>query len=985
MIFISDIPHLKTYKQKVLLPKDEKYPSINSVVFINNNTIESSIELLKHEFIKNSSMYHFYFMDQIYSGKLFNRTFRILYRKERTDIYTNIEKQVRFIQTVTDLPSVNKKNIYVDLIKHNTLFFELSKKVNFGVRIKNYISYLDNLINNSHFNQYKYKTICIDINSWINDVGTQIKGKLNFDNPIFIIYYCMYKYFDKFIELGNINIIFYTNDSVLRLNPSLCDKNSYSLFKKEIMKSSPKSLLDMDEENIEKILKRKEIADKMIGYLNDQHRFIGDNKTEQDDEFENSIEEKVDEIIDANKLDDSNSEEIYNKVSSTIINDNEIIKKIHMLNQEKKVGRSTASIKRDEELRNKQKEIIEDKMGIYIDNIYETTNKEQLDIPKFDVSDKVNTTNKNITTIRYPHFEKAYNEVLHEKDLLNNIKFLNEKSIPVYIRNIEHIDSSDELNLKETYTFELEDENRVRHKLKFDVPKFIDDKFLYLGGNKKIIMKQLFMKPVVKTGPDEVQICTNYNKMFIRRYGTKISSKIEKMRKLLYEQKEGIKVKYGNNLSSNNKYNTTIEYDELSKSFTYIRIGKTEFYFNQDDVINMITDKKIKLNENELLIGFHDNGKTPIPIIVDINTQRIGTSFDIVGYILSMLTQGLVQDFDDIKSGKKFVYTRAYIMQKHVPVILLISFLEGLSTVIKKANIKHYFSDKRPKDITSNEGIIQFSDGYLIYDKYPFENSLLMNAFADIPTKTFEYSEFDSKDVYLSLFDTLYNSRIIGNAFLNSYEFLIDPITREVLQDLNYPTDYVSLVLYANSLLATNSYIKENNMNLYRIRSNELVNALIYKEVANAYIKYRTTSLNNNPVKISVPQDIIIKKLLVAQTVEDYSTLNPIVEVEKSRVITPKGHSGMNLDEAYTQDKRSYDKTMLGILAMSTSPDSSCGVTRQLTLEPNIKNPRGYIDINDDRLDKLKDVNLFSPAELLSPLGNTRDELLLSHYIEIYS
>jgi len=976
LIFISDIPHLKTYKQKVLLPKDEKYPSINSVVFIINNNIQSSIGLLNHQFIKNNNMYHFYFMDHVYNGKLFNRTFRVLYRNERNDIYNNIEKEVRFIQTVLDLHSVNKKNIYVDLIKHNSLFFQLSKKVNFTIRIKNYIDYLDKLINDSHFNQYKYKTICIDINSWVSDLKTQIKGKLNFDNPIFIIYYCMYKYLEKFKELGDINIIFYTNDSVLRLNPSLCDKSSYSLFKKEIIKASPKSLLDMSEDNIEKVLKRKDVADKIIGYLNDQHRFVGDDKTEEDENFETSIEDKVDEIIDANKLDNNSNDEMYSEVSKVIINDDEIIKKIHMMNQENKVGRSTASIKRDEELRKRQKEIIKDKIGI--DNIYET-NKEQLDIPKFDVTDKVNTTNKNVTTIRYPQFEKAYNEVLHEKDLLNNIKFLNEKSIPVYIRGIERVDSSDELNLKETYTFDLEDENRVRHKLKFDIPKFIDDKFLYLGGNKKIIMKQLFMKPVVKTGPDEVQICTNYNKMFIRRYGNKISSKIEKMRKLLYEQKEGkgIKVKYGNNLSINNKYDTTIEYDELSKSFTYIRIGKTEFYFNQDDATNIVKDKKIKLNQNEFLLGLIENGKNPIPITIDKNTQKIGTSFDIVDYILSMLTQGLVQDFDDTKSGKKFVYTRAYIMERHVPVVLLISFLEGLSTVIKKANIKHYFSDKRPKDITHNEGIIQFSDGYLIYEKYPFENSLLMNAFADIPTKTFEYGEFDSKDVYLSLFDTLYGNRIIGNAFLNSYEFLIDPITREVLEDLNYPTDYVSLVLYANSLLATNSYIKENNMNLYRIRSNELVNALLYKEVANAYIKYRTTSLNNNPVKISVPQDVIIKKILVAQTVEDYSTLNPITEVEKSRMISPKGHSGMNLDEAYTQDKRAYDKTMLGIIAMSTSPDSSCGVTRQLTLEPNIKNPRGYIDINDDRLEILKDANLFSPAELLSPLGNTRDELAI--------
>ena len=30
----------------------------------------------------------------------------------------------------------------------------------------------------------------------------------------------------------------------------------------------------------------------------------------------------------------------------------------------------------------------------------------------------------------------------------------------------------------------------------------------------------------------------------------------------------------------------------------------------------------------------------------------------------------------------------------------------------------------------------------------------------------------------------------------------------------------------------------------------------------------------------------------------------------------------MNADKAYTQDKRAYDATMLGLLAMSTSPDA---------------------------------------------------------------
>ena len=74
----------------------------------------------------------------------------------------------------------------------------------------------------------------------------------------------------------------------------------------------------------------------------------------------------------------------------------------------------------------------------------------------------------------------------------------------------------------------------------------------------------------------------------------------------------------------------------------------------------------------------------------------------------------------------------------------------------------------------------------------------------------------------------------------------------------------------------------------------------------------------------------------------------------------------MNVDEAYTQDKRSYDKSMLGILAMSTSPDANCGVVRDLTLEPKIIGPRGYIEINDDNLENLKD-------EIINLLNNKQD------------
>jgi hypothetical protein len=43
-------------------------------------------------------------------------------------------------------------------------------------------------------------------------------------------------------------------------------------------------------------------------------------------------------------------------------------------------------------------------------------------------------------------------------------------------------------------------------------------------------------------------------------------------------------------------------------------------------------------------------------------------------------------------------------------------------------------------------------------------------------------------------------------------------------------------------------------------------------------------------------------------------------------------------------------------------------------MEPTINNVRGYVDVKADHLDELKDVNLFSPAEMLVPMSITRDD-----------
>ena len=65
---------------------------------------------------------------------------------------------------------------------------------------------------------------------------------------------------------------------------------------------------------------------------------------------------------------------------------------------------------------------------------------------------------------------------------------------------------------------------------------------------------------------------------------------------------------------------------------------------------------------------------------------------------------------------------------------------------------------------------------------------------------------------------------------------------------------------------------------------------------------------------------------------------------------------------------------MEGIVAISSSPDANVGKVRTLTMEPNLSNLRGYVDIKNDKLDELKDTNIFSIAEMLTPMGAAGDD-----------
>ena len=288
-----------------------------------------------------------------------------------------------------------------------------------------------------------------------------------------------------------------------------------------------KTMTDEDNNDAERIynmdLRVSSITDAILGKYSAVTGEVPDNVKEKVNDAVQKAIEQIDEKQGSGGV-APNTEDIENIITANT----EILKEV--AKEKKSVAmKSSASSKRDELLREKQLTL--DVQGKTLGDILSvSTNDVKIEVN--DISKSVDTINKNVTEVRYPNINKDYVENVMKKDILSAVTCLSDKDdIQIYVRNIKVEDSSDINNYKDTYTIDLEDSLRVRHRLVFDVPKFIDNRFLWIGGNKKYINNQQLMLPVVKVSGDTVQLVSNYNKLFVYRYGSKVSSLKEKLKK----------------------------------------------------------------------------------------------------------------------------------------------------------------------------------------------------------------------------------------------------------------------------------------------------------------------------------------------------------------------------------------------------------------------------------------------------------------------
>lgn len=986
------------------LLEDLDYIQENSNFQLTDNCLKYDDEDIKYrtyfnEYVENLINEDIDLLNEAIDSNKFTSVFKkLLYKyrmknqQEVLQLYNEVKEQFPFItNTFVDTKLYKNRNLIYDWSFYTEIFLKNKKKYKFNLdyNMELIISFFNKFILDKRFSFYSHKTILIPVNDWCNP-NDNITDYKNSNNPISFLLRLLFLESSILDSWKEYTIAFISNNEkffTLNLN-----EFTKSLHYPKLVTNLRKLITLSDSTDIDNTTDSKNvILMKMVNTLSQSG-------------------------IKINNLSGSTSSLTKENILTSGLMDNPSvtkdpeIKKAILINKLDKIAEKSKSeedaLQSMEEDNEKEKEWLTQLLldlqtedGVKLDKVraarHDKTQKELLskvikgksvkelleqfktnnDIPETSIP--IDNIDEHWQKVKYPNFNKVYTDKDMQADIVAMFHHFTHVTHPLNILNINSENTSTSEDFVETWTVNYEDaESGKRFTMKLDLPIMIDNRFMKLRGNEKTLIGQLMLLPIVKTDNDTVQIVSNYNKIFVRRKSPsglgKSTPIVNRLCKLLtkYEGKD-IKISFGDNRKICNKYELPISFVDMASQFSIIKFKDGSYIdFNLDNLKSikfdksLITDKKlanlsdIEL-ENKYFACYVNSNKLKVPI--DLEEMPLD---EYIRDIICSQSEEIKKEYESINFAKRLMYSEASILATKIPIIIVCAYAIGLQRVLDRIGIKYEFSEKRP---TKGNFFLKFLDGYLIYEARSDSDHLLMNGLTQFDTEEYSISEINSKDMWLSVLDD-FGGRIKADGLDNFYDLMMDPITVEICNILHIPSDYIGALLYASGLLVDNKYNKHSDITGNRLRVNEVIVGHLYQVLAKEFGAYRNTvKRNNKQASFTAKQSAVIDSLLTHdQTSSDVSTMTPILEIETANKVTFKGLSGMNSDRAFSMDKRSYDKSMLGILSQSTGFAGTVGINRQLTIDAGIINKRGFMSATKNK--DLDNLSTLCAMEALAPM-----------------
>ncbi len=425
-----------------------------------------------------------------------------------------------------------------------------------------------------------------------------------------------------------------------------------------------------------------------------------------------------------------------------------------------------------------------------------------------------------------------FEEMIHEnvKKVFGALETQNIHPIKVKSVKWDYKDTDTERYTNYDITLQnLDGVNKNPYKVEVKVPAPVNDKYFKLNGQNYVFLSQQHMKPLTKTDKNEVRILSNY--AIVRLSVENLKFNIADIFDLL----DYVNKKYPNIIEEVN--------------------DKKHVKFLDGDIAYFIGDIVFKNEQCEIVIDPETSN------IIEKGTDKVFKSSRFEFIYEQIMTKIAAVNPDDklTKTKKSIPYINIYISGQKVPLIIYMWTQKGLLSSLNTFGIDYEVSDKKGK---RGELVVEMEGNKFLYIKpTTIKERLVANGLLKEKPR-YPIKDLDNKEEIHDFLIDAYNTRTIGYLD-NATQNLIDPVTKELLDFENLPTNLPALAAGpALDKLLNDKQDSLADLKIYRSRMSEIILRLMYKQLLRAHGRYARSVDIGEDDKLMIVPDFIINEFL---------------------------------------------------------------------------------------------------------------------------
>ncbi len=512
-------------------------------------------------------------------------------------------------------------------------------------------------------------------------------------------------------------------------------------------------------------------------------------------------------------------------------------------------------------------------------------------------------------------FENAIHE--NVKKLFGSLENIGSEH-PVKLKKLDWTVEDDNKDRFINYKATLQNVNGGKKEpyiVQLKVPSPVSDKYFKLHGNHYIMSTQQFLRPVTKTDKNEVRMISNYAIVRIGLANIKFNpSDIE-------EICEYIRIRYPKIIEE--------------KTDQYCKFTDSTAIFFAGDTIYVSPSKTITIDD--------DTGK--------LINKATNETLDVGRY--EFLFQVALDEIaranpeDTLSKTKRAVpYIFIYIGAIKMPIILYMWSQKGLLAALNDYGIDYELVD----EINNEFVCIPTKDNkFLLIKPDTLKERLFVNGLVNIKFKSPILDLTDPQAIFAYIAET-YGSRAINLLTLLTENF-VDPVTKELLQFEDLPTNLVSL----SSTTAVDRLLNQkidslSDLKLYRSRLSEVILNQVFRQLKMAHNYYRN-KVESGDETASVyldPEYVITNLLTEAGVLQNTEPVAPVSEIMQSSRVIKSGKGGVPSRRSFKKEHRNIHPSQYGIMGANSTPEYvDVGLVTHHTMTPVITNQYGSYGFKD--------------------------------------